>query len=739
VTPPPTKRRRSLTASTPKVLGFVAVAGLAGVVVAGMALPVVGPVSVAARDSIESYEDLPEEFREPALPVRTRIFAADGTRIATVYEENRREVGLDNIAPVMQQAIVAIEDSRFYEHNGFDPRGAFRALMTNVGAGGVAQGGSTLTMQYVKNVLVTSAQNEEEQSAAREDTITRKLREIRYAMALEKRLTKEQILERYLNIAYFGARSYGVEAASQRYFSKRAKKLELVEAATLAGIVQQPSRFDPTQNPEEAQARRDVVLNRMAELGSITVEQAREAKALDIEDTLKPRQLLNGCTASWAPYFCDYAIRKAREMEIFGATPEERADAWRAGGYDIYTTLDAKAQKSATTAVMETIPPKDPSRKAVAIAMIEPGTGNVRALSQNTTWGTDRKEPGTSAFNLAVDRADGGGQGAAAGSTFKLFTLLAALEQGISPYTVIPSPPRKDFVGFTDCNGSLMTGDGNGGASPFTVSNSTSSGSFDMFRGAAYSVNTFFVELQRQAGLCETVDVAKRLGVRKANDGEAPTEIASFTLGSDNVSPLTMANAYATVSAHGQYCKPRVIDRVVGRDGNEIPVPAPKCKQAVSRNAADAAAAILTNVVDGSIGGRTGAPMSIGRDTTGKTGTINDNAAVWFAGSTPDLGAAVMVYDPRGAQGNPLRNLVINGRYYSQVFGSSIPGPVWKRAMQGALEDSDPVPMDLQNQWNLGPARSAGTPGQSWSSFLRTPQPGFGQAPAFPEQPLAGQ
>jgi membrane peptidoglycan carboxypeptidase len=747
VTPPPTKRRRTLTASTPKVLGFVAVAGLAGVVVAGMALPVVGPVSVAARDSIESYEDLPEEFREPALPVRTRIFAADGTRIATVYEENRREVGLDNIAPVMQQAIVAIEDSRFYEHNGFDPRGAFRALMTNVGAGGVAQGGSTLTMQYVKNVLVTSAQNEEEQSAAREDTITRKLREIRYAMALEKRLTKEQILERYLNIAYFGARSYGIEAASQRYFSKRAKKLELVEAATLAGIVQQPSRFDPTQNPEESQARRDVVLNRMAELGYITVEQAREAKALDIEETLKPRQVLNGCTASWAPYFCDYAVRKAREMEIFGATPEERADAWRAGGYDIYTTLDTKAQKSATTAAMEAIPPKDPSRKAVAIAMVEPGTGNVRALSQNTTWGTDRKEPGTSAFNLAVDKVDGGGQGAAAGSTFKIFTLLAALEQGISPYTVINSPPRKEFLGFVGCNGAPLSGDSSGGTEPYSVPNSTSSGNFDMFRGTAYSVNTFFVELQRQAGVCETVDVAKRLGVRHATGEElgevlpngVTAEVASFTLGSTEVSPLTMANAYATVSAHGQYCKPRVIDRVVGRDGNEIPVPASKCKQAVSRNAADAAAAILTNVVDGSISGRTGAAMSLGRDTTGKTGTINDSAAVWFAGATPDLGAAVMVYDPRGAQRNPLRNLVINGRYYSQVFGSSIPGPVWKRAMLGALEDSDPVPMDLQNQWNLGPARSVGTPGQNWSSFRRTPQPGFGQGPALAEQPPTGQ
>ena len=700
-------------------------AGLAGVIVAGMALPLVGPAAVAARDSIESFEDLPRDFREPTLPVRTTVYAADGTRIATVFEENRKEVPLEKVAEVMRQAVVAIEDSRFYEHNGFDPRGFVRAAVTNVTAGEVAQGGSTLTMQYVKNVLLTNARSEEEQAAAKEDTISRKLREIRYAMALEKRLTKDEILERYLNISYYGARSYGVEAAAQRYFSKKAKDLTLVEAATLAGIVQQPSRFDPTQNPGESQARRDVVLNRMAELGYITVEQAREAKAQDIEDYLKPKVLYNGCTTSFAPYYCDYAVRKVKELKALGDTPEQRAEAWRQGGYKVYTTLDVQAQKSATKAVMDAIPPEDPSRKALVVAMVEPGTGNIRAMSQNTTWGT-KKEPGTSAFNLAVSAEDGGGQGAAAGSTFKLFTLLAALEKGISPFTVINSPPRKEFLGFVGCSGAPLTGPKSGGTEPYPVKNSTSSGSFDMFRGAAYSVNTFFVELEKRAGVCETVDVAKRLGVRHASgpelgeeppEMEARAEVASFTLGSTEVTPLMMANAYATVSAHGVYCTPRVIDRIEDRNGNALPVPAPKCTQAVSRNVADAAAAILTNVVDGNISGRTGAAMSLGRDTTGKTGTINNNAAVWFAGSTPDLGAAVMLYDPRSPYKYPLTNLTINGRYYSQVFGSSIPGPTWKTAMLGALEGRDPVPMQLSNEWGLQPARLAGTPSQDWRYY----------------------
>ena len=683
-----------------------------------MILPFVGPVAVMARDSISSFEDLPQDFREPQLPVRTRVYAADGTKIATLYEENRKEVPLNKIAPVMQDAVIAIEDSRFYEHNGFDPRGFMRAAVTNVTAGGVTQGGSTLTMQYVKNVLLTAAQDEEEQAAANEDTITRKLREIRYAMSLEKRLTKEEILNRYLNISYYGARAYGVEAASQRYFSKKAKNLELVEAATLAGIVQQPSRFDPTRNPRQSQARRDVVLNRMAELGDITIEEAREAKALDVEDYLDPKIQYNGCTTSVAPYYCDYAIREVQGLKALGKTAKQREAAWEAGGYKVYTTLDLKAQKAADKAVNAAIPAKDPSRKATAIAMITPGTGDIRAMAQNRVWGTNtgkKDKYWQTTYNYAADLADGGTRGMQAGSTFKIFTTVAALEKGISPFTVINSPPRKEFTGMVGCNGNLLV---DGGIQPWPVNNSTSSGNFDMFRGAAYSVNTFFAELEKRAGVCETVSAARKMGVHYADGGKLgelrpggiSAEVASFTLGSTEVSPLTLANAYATVSAHGVHCKPRSITKLVDRDGKKLPVPGPKCKQAITRNAADAAAAVLTNVVDGGIPGRTGGAMSLGRDTTGKTGTIDNQAAVWFAGSTPDLAAAVWVGDPRGGYRYPLRNITINGRYYPKVFGSSLPGPTWKAAMLGALKGSDPVPMELKNQWGLGPARQVGSP-----------------------------
>ena len=708
--------------SVVSLLGLLVVAVIGGFIVAGMALPVLGPVGILARDSITSFDELPADIREPALPVRTRVYAADGTKIATVFEENRKEVALAKVAPVMAQAVIAIEDSRFYDHNGFDPRGFLRAAVTNVTSGGVAQGGSTLTMQYVKNVLLTSADTDAERAAAQEDTIARKLREIRYAMAIEKRLKKDEILERYLNISYYGARAYGVEAAAQRYFSKKASELTLVEAATLAGIVQKPSKFDPTRNPSDSQERRDVVLNRMAELGYITTEQAREAKAQDVEDYLDPKVQYNGCTTSFAPYFCDYAIRQVTQLQVLGATREEREAAWHAGGYKVYTTLDMKAQKAAKKAVMAAIPPKDPSKKATAIAMITPGSGDIRAMAQNRVWGTGdaQKQWWETTYNYAVDLADGGTQGMQAGSTFKLFTIVAALEQGISPFTVINAPPQKVFTGFVGCNGGLLSGKDSGGDAPWTVNNSTSSGSFDMLRGAAYSVNTYFVELEKRAGVCQTVDAARRMGVvtgsgadlGEVQSGGITGEVASFTLGSTPVSPLTLANAYATIAAHGVYCEPRVISRIVDRNGNELSVPAPKCQQAISRNVADGAAAVLTNVVDGNISGRTGGPMAMGRDAIGKTGTIDTNAAVWFAGATPDLGAAVWVGDPRGGYGHPLHNITINGRYYPKVFGSSLPGPTWRSAMLGALASSAPVPMDLQNEWGLLPALQAGTPWQ---------------------------
>ena len=339
-----------------RLLAFAVGSVIAGVIVGLMLLPFAGAAGVVTRDVISDFESLPVSLSTPPLPERSVILASDGSLLATLYYQNRVEVPLNSIAPVMRQAIIAIEDARFLEHNGVDARGVVRALARNTTAGGIEQGSSTLTMQYIKNVLVNQATSAEDLEQARGDSFTRKIREARLALALEKRFSKSEILARYLNIAYFGSGAYGVEAAARRYFSKPAADLNLSEAATLAGIVKGPTAYDPLRNPENATQRRNVILQRMASVGFISSEQSARAAAIPMEDVLNPTRTSNGCTSSYAPFFCDYVLQTIRTDEAFGETPEEREAFLRRGGYTIRTTLDPKVHRSATDTVNEFIP-----------------------------------------------------------------------------------------------------------------------------------------------------------------------------------------------------------------------------------------------------------------------------------------------------------------------------------------------------------------------------------------------
>jgi membrane peptidoglycan carboxypeptidase len=685
---------------------------IAGVVAALIAVPFVGGLGVITRSAIENFEALPASLDTPPLPQRTLLLAADGTTLATLYYQNRVEVPLGEIAPIMRQAIVAVEDSRFLQHHGFDFRGGVRALASNTSSGGVQEGASTLTMQYIKNVLVTEASNGAELEAARGRSATRKLREVRLALALEKRYSKAEILQRYLNIAYFGSGAYGVEAASRRYFSKPASALTLAEAATLAGIVQQPTAFDPLRNPDLSAKRRNLVLRRMADQGYITVAQAEKASLTPMSSVLAPSRVTNGCTTSYAPFFCDYVLQMIRTNSTFGDTPEAREAFLKRGGYTIRTTLDAKAQQAAFTAVTTKIPIEDESKRAAAITMIQPGTGNVLAMAQNRLWGTSG--PGRTTYNYNVDQAAGGTIGMQAGSTFKIFTLAAALEAGISPAEYISSPSPNTFENFVNCETGVSYG-------PITVRNSTGAGTFDMAKATAYSINTYFMALEERTGLCRPPEIAESMGVRLGS-GEPLLRVPSFTLGTMEVTPLQVANAYATFANHGSYCAPRVLLDIRDRNGKAVPVPPAACTQVITRDVADSTTALLTGVIDGDIGGRTGQAMSLAdRPAAGKTGTTNESAAVWFAGYTPDISAAVWVGDPRGGYGFPMKDITIAGRYYAQVFGSTLPGPIWKEAMTGASEGRAANNFVLESSVGLRPAR-----GTSVSYF--TPK-----APVIPE------
>jgi len=695
--PPPsavtTPRKPRFAASMARLGLFVLVSLVAGMLVAGAALPFVGGAGVATRTAIEDYESLPSQLITPPLPQRSRILAADGSVLATIYEQNRVEVPLSAVAPVMRQAIVAIEDRRFYEHRGVDPRGLARALVGNSSGGGSTQGGSTLTQQYVKNVFVESATTPAEAAAARARSIARKLKELRYSLALERQLTKDQILERYLNIAYFGAGAYGIEAAARRYFSVPASKLTLVEAATLAGIVQQPVAYDPTRNPKSSQRRRTQVLNAMADLGYISPALAASTAAIPTKTFLKPTKTANGCTTSYAPFFCDYVYRQLRNNPAFGATAADREQLLRRGGLTIRTTLVPATQLAAQQSVDSHIPRKDQSRKVAAITMIAPSTGQIQAMAENRSWGVTGI--GSTTYNFNVGVKDGGSIGAQAGSTFKAFTLTAALMQGLSPYEYLQAPQRATFSDFKNCTtGALFP--------PYTVNNSTGAGSFNMLSGTAYSINTYFMALEDKTTQCAAAAAATSLGMTRG-DGKPVVANPSFTLGTDEVTPMAMASAYSTFANHGVRCDPVAILSVTDRNGKSLPIPPSSCVRVLDRTIADSVTSILAQVIDGPLPGRTGQVMSLGRDAAGKTGTTNKSASVWFVGFTPDLAAAVATWDPRGnADKYAMKNLTIGGQYFAQVFGSTLPGPIWREAMLAALANTPKTPFDLQTVDGLG-------------------------------------
>ncbi len=690
---------RSPLSALGRLGAFLLVALVAGAVAAGMVLPVAAATGLLTRGAIDSFESLPSQLDAPDLPERSVVLASDGSVLATIYYQNRIEVPLGAVSPIMRQAIVSVEDARFLEHPGIDLRGTMRAVVANSTQASGTQGGSTITQQYVKNLLIASASNGEELEAARARTPSRKLREIRYALALERRYSKEEILERYLNIVYFGAGAYGVEAAARRYFSKPAAELNLVESATLAGIVQQPTAFDPTRNPDLAERRRNLVLGEMAEAGFITPIEASAASRIAMEDILDPSVQPNGCTSSYAPYFCDFVIRMIKADVAFGDTLLEREALLRRGGLTIRTTLDPDVQAATMNAVTSYIPNRDPSQRAAAITLVEPGTGNVIAMAQNRDWGL--KGRGKTTYNYNVDQAFGGTIGMQAGSTFKVFTLAAALEQGFSPTEGVASPNPKTFENFVNCTDGTSF-------EPVTVRNSGSQGFLNMFQATAFSTNTYFVSLAERFGLCRQAEIAEEMGVRLAT-GDPLQRVPTFSLGTMEVSPLAMAGAYAAFANHGVYCAPRVVLEIKDRYGRNLEVPDPRCREVISRNVADAVTGVLTSVIDGPFNGRTGAAMSLpDRPAAGKTGSTNTNAAIWFAGFTPQVAAAIWVGDPRGGFAYPMTNVTINGQYYSYVTGGQIPGPIWRDAMIAAHANLAPKPFELFNDWGVGPVRGVG-------------------------------
>ncbi|MGA5122544.1 transglycosylase domain-containing protein [Streptomyces pseudogriseolus] len=677
----PKKRSGGGLSPTQQAAKFLGVSVLAGAVMAGIALPAVGALGLAAKGSVESFDELPANLKTPPLSQRTTILDADGGLIATVYSRDRTVVALKDISPYMQKAIVAIEDSRFYEHGAIDLKGVLRALNKNARSGEVSEGASTLTQQYVKNVFVEEAGDDPTKVAqATQQTIGRKIQELKYAIQVEEELGKKKILENYLNITFFGQQAYGVEAASQRYFSKPAKDLNLQESALLAGIVQSPSRYDPVNDEAEAKKRRNVVLKRMAEVGDISPEQAAEAMRSPLG--LKVSRPQNGCTTAvkGAGFFCAYVRNVFLNDPVFGKDKQTRAKLWNQGGLTIRTTLDPQAQESVQQSLKDHVNKSD--EVAAAATLVEPGTGKIVGMGQSKPYGSNAKEHETE-INYSVNYEMGTSAGFPTGSTFKPFVAAAALEAGRPPTQEYPSPYELTVPSPIQTCGKPYTND-DGAKIP--NENESEKGPYQLKEAMALSVNTYFIEMVADIGLCPVAEMAEKLHVRQGSGKKMP-QVPSIALGTESVSPLTMASAYAAFANRGMYCTPVAIESVTQRVGNKndsLEVPKSSCSRAMSENTADTINALLKGVVDSGTGQQAGLGD---RDNAGKTGTTDERRNAWFVGYTPNLSGAVWVGS--ATQQVKMQNITIGGVYHELVYGGDTPGPIWKDAMTGALEGKE--------------------------------------------------
>ena len=698
---------------------------IAGVVVAAVIYPVAAAVGIGIRSGTQIIDGLPRELTEVPAAHTTHVYASDGETLLTMfYEEYRSFTPLTEVSPYLQQAIVASEDARFYEHEGVDAKGIARAFVANTRAGGVEQGASTLTMQYVRMALRDGAQTPAQVQAATEQTNRRKIREARLALEVERRMSKGEILERYLNRAYFGHRAFGVYAAAEIFFSKRPADLNLVESATLAGLVQAPSAYDPVARDQRAAVeRRNWVIDRMADLGYISYQVAdrEKEKPIALDLTTPP----NDCAsvpdgANDRGFFCDLFRTWWASQPAFGDNWVERLDRLRRGGYTVVTSLDPDIQDIAQRHVVAKEGIGSPyAHGAVAV---EPGTGLVRAMAVNRVYSLDQSGNGphtsyradgpvTSNYPNTVNPLLGGGDmpGYQAGSTFKWFVLLAALEEGLPLSTRIHAPRR--YVSSYPA-GAGERGSCRGRWCPQNASGAMT-GTHTMWAGLGKSVNTYFVQLQERIGAEKAVRMAERLGLtwrtevdQQMASPERANHWGAFTLGVADTTPLEMANAYAVAAADGVYCEAMPAVSIKGLDGaevtwqnpdgQEVPVAQPRCHREVSsdvaRAATDAARCVTGyGAARGSCGGWSTAGEVygiVGRPVAGKTGTTDDNRTAWFVGYTPELSVASFTADPD----NPF-NAVGGGRASQSIRTAS---QVLRDALAGQPEsDFEPPPRSI--------------------------------------------
>jgi penicillin-binding protein 1A len=704
------------SAVTSRLLLLLAVVGATGLLLGSLFLP----AALAANDVLASVReevlDVPPLGEADTPPQNSYVYAADGAELAELtFEENRVPVRLGDIPQETINAVLATEDADFYRHQGVNHAAIIRAAMTNLRAGSIEGGASTVTQQYVKMTFLTP-----------EQTLGRKVQEAIYATQLERRMSKDEILERYLNRAYFGSGVYGIGTAADRYFSKDVGDLTLGEAATLAGIIRSPERNNPIASHENAERRRDIVLGQMATHGFVTRAQADAARAQPLEPAISDPP------APEDPFWVDWVARllvsedAARALgtqvdafETMGATLEERRATVFQSGLRIHTTLDPEMQDQAEAALRQHLsyedePAEDLAREPMgALVSVEPETGAIRAMAVGPhAWGACNEDGSwvgeTDAGELLCDKTKvnpaipgAGGSGRQPGSAFKPILVAAALEDGLPPTLEMEGRGPKDIEGCVNESAD----------SSWTVRNFSEGGPaiLDMYEALARSSNVYHALLVADIGPEKLAEMGHKLGIRSELDGRN----CSLALGSAEVNPLEMASAYATLANRGVRCEPFPITRIEDAQGQVLWEHSPDCVRVIDTEVADRAVDIMAGPVE-SGGTAPGANLSP-YPTRGKTGTTNDFRDAWFVGFVKQLSTAAWVGYPAGTRyyvdaeaaeaacgtasaGNPicpgttefLTDVTVGGQYYARVTGGALPAPMWTTYMQQAVQRFEP-------------------------------------------------
>ena len=691
----PKKKSMTIRRALSLVLAYIVLCVTGGVVASLLFVPAVFGANTVAKAVIPSLQVEGIDFDVTSLPQQSRMYASDGSLIATFYSQNRVVVPIKDVSEYMQKAIVAREDRRFFEHSGVDVQGVMRAFIQTYVLKRDMQGGSSLTQQYVKNVLMVQAREDNDPIAeyhAQESTIARKLREMLIAVQMEKMYSKPEILQGYLNIAQFGSNNlYGVETAAQRYFNVHAKDLNLVQSATIAAITKNPAGLDPSipENQEDSENERNIVLRLMLDQGLIEQAEYDEAVNIPLVDTLNIQSVNQGCqSAGNAAFFCSYVTTKILNSEEFGETEADRQKLLNEGGLDIYTTMDVNANNAAMQAANDTIPASDPSGMEVMIAAIKPGTGEVLGFGINRTYdATDAaaSDQTKTSMNYMVDQVDGGGWGVQVGSTWKPINMVAWMQRGRSINESLRTSTSYPLSNFNCGNHTFantnwkVENSGGGTVNPETP-----------LQGLIRSHNTTQASMASQIGLCAIADAATALGYHNAPSSamdvySSNSFNAPMTIGAVQASPLTMANVYATLGANGVACTPIAMTRVTDKNGDEIDVPQADCHQAIDPEIAQTTAYALNQGVVTAGGEAATTQLDNGRKTFAKTGT-NENTYMLTAGFVPNVVSAfVAVGDAQDPTHNTFDNKTINGVYRSEWFGMYIATPAWKQFMNTYL------------------------------------------------------